>query len=277
MTETNAEAFLLKPAGVAAAADAAAAADTTYNDNNNNSTVAAGMTTTTTTLPVSATTRKAVFSSSQEEPIVMSLDVLTLALLDQNSPLADASNTNTTRQSPMFHFYNLHSFETYDASTSTLTRHQSKSGNAVDLMATLVQDMLQVFFLHQKDPRLWPHFLPKLWHILCQQVRDLVMRQSSNTPMAALSPPFRMDFSTTVSHQTQQQQQQQQQIPKIHGIPNFGQTCFLNTVLQSLASLDAMLAYNEWIVQYQRVLQHHATSITDQSHNNTNNEVNTVS
>jgi ubiquitin C-terminal hydrolase len=40
-------------------------------------------------------------------------------------------------------------------------------------------------------------------------------------------------------------------LTEIRGIPNYGQTCFLNSVLQALASLEPFLAYLERIIQVQ--------------------------
>jgi hypothetical protein len=54
---------------------------------------------------------------------------------------------------------------------------------------------------------------------------------------------------------------------QIQGIPNYGQTCFLNSVLQALASLEPYLKYLERIIQVkeERIPQVRATTLDDPS------------
>mmetsp|Transcript_4407 Transcript_4407/g.5000 ORF Transcript_4407/g.5000 Transcript_4407/m.5000 type:complete len:991 (-) Transcript_4407:103-3075(-) len=100
---------------------------------------------------------------------------------------------------------------------------------------------------------------------------------SNNTVSAGITKPLRiLSKNRRLQHQRQQRRRSAQRRLErpIHilGLPNQGQTCFLNSVLQSLASLEPFLAYLEEIIQFQEEMEQVVASSSLSELDNDNND-----
>jgi ubiquitin C-terminal hydrolase len=81
----------------------------------------------------------------------------------------------------------------------------------------------------------------------------LTGKQQQRTPRMGVSRSRRLQYRRQQRRRSAQQRRERH--IHISGLPNQGQTCFLNSVIQSLASLEPFLAYLEGIVQFQEEME----------------------
>ena len=81
---------------------------------------------------------------------------------------------------------------------------------------------------------------------------------------------FQVHWNRQKMHRNRSSQRRRKRPVCISGLPNQGQTCFLNSVLQSLASLEPFMEYLEGIVEYQEEKEHIYLSSTFSSDSTSN-------
>ena len=168
-------------------------------------------------------------------------------------------------------------------STAYHTNYEHDDGRHVPLIPNKLTDLNMMFFLvcdyfRSGIPvKILRHSIGQLFHLdglfylpqFLFMPGGTVSRSSSycNSNNIALNGkqrqqrPPRMGVSRSRRLQYRRQRRrrsaQQRRERPIHilGLPNQGQTCFLNSVIQSLASLEPFLAYLEGIVQFQEEME----------------------
>jgi hypothetical protein len=168
-------------------------------------------------------------------------------------------------------------------STAYHTNDEHDDGQHVPLIPNKLTDLNMMFFLvcdyfRSGIPvKILRHSIGQLFHLdglfylpqFLFMPGGTVSRSSSycNSNNIALNEkqrqqrPPRMGISKSRRLQYRRQRRrrsaQQRRERPIHilGLPNQGQTCFLNSVIQSLASLEPFLAYLEGIVQFQEEME----------------------
>ena len=199
----------------------------------------------------------------------------TIATLAMSNILLERSSSRTTGSSNS------------SSSNSGTMRDAWRMAWRVSLL--LVFDVLKSGLIWRCPPHIWLRAFPTIWNRLASKNRRSQIQDRKTPGFSASAGSIHKNNkhqhhllaahsqgAASPQHQTQQkqkiqQQQQQQQHVKpttssfkthssnpwttgqrIQGIPNYGQTCFLNSVLQALASLEPILCYLERIVQVQQ-------------------------
>jgi ubiquitin C-terminal hydrolase len=227
----------------------------------------------TTPTPTPTPTRAPKFSSASEAPIVMSPESMASLLQDVHFtetedmmlPFAThlvrvhALTSQPTR--PSIHVYVLDNlFSTpWDTRYSTFTRHSQHPHAWIGLV---IADLMQKITIQRplRSPWVIQRMISLVWNrgppsiSTCSSLPALQQPQSLqlSLPTASSNVIHRIFSSSTTATTTTSP-------PTVQGIPNYGQTCFLNVVLQSLASLDSVMAYVEWIAMEQQRLQQQPT------------------
>ena len=230
--------------------------------------------------------RSPVFSSDEEEPIIMSPDLFATVRQDAQLVQAQQQEVEDGAIPPLLSFGTIHAsyinsnpvlqqqqqgtslwkhFGTWDTSytTSTLTRHTQNEASTATTTSTalegislmIMRDVFQFLTIMQQSPLQWPGIFLRMMRLIWQggpasyssssldhnDYHDTNKKWLSALTSRQQQQCTRLSSSSSASHLP----------PVVHGIPNFGQTCFLNVILQSLASIDSVLAYSEWIATEQ--------------------------
>ncbi|CAB9499089.1 terminal hydrolase 16 [Seminavis robusta] len=224
------------------------------------------------------------FSSATEEPITMSPDALASVMKDvQFSEAQDTDailltnkNTNTNNTNVRINTLSIQSNQNssniwgflfgrpWDVSysTSSLTRHTNhyfdhplNNSPIPHWLALILGDVLQRLTLQipLRSPFVLPRMISLLWN-RGPNHQQCTHDANNSTASENQHPAFHLPSSLTAISRifSSHPHNTLRRTPVVHGIPNYGQTCFLNVVLQSLASLDSVIAYAEWIDMEQK-------------------------
>ena len=211
---------------------------------------------------------KAKFSSDKEDPIVMSPEIFfsngyqcysSTNDVQQQQQRLESSNSKKQQKSTATYCFT-HStsanINNFLALAQPLLSSTSSSWNTswTNLLGFIAWDVLQQTLLNKANhpwqvPLLLQRILLLAYTSAAKMAGNRIGHPSSWTnaqpllPAPSLSPPLLQP--------RQQQQRPSSFTPTVRGMPNFGQTCFLNVVVHGMASLDSMLVYVDWIAQEQ--------------------------
>jgi ubiquitin C-terminal hydrolase len=195
------------------------------------------------------------FSSQTVSPIVMQRPLVDPPFFvgdisSRSSSKDKTKNKKAARASLTFH-YPLEP----TLALSTAFRELSLLNNPAN--HTTTNDWRMTMMMFQLIPWLLACDLLKTdapWKLLRRTLTSLLQRLLTRRPTLITSPHQQLLTTLLPPTQTQRSSPVTTQVQTIRGIPNYGQTCFLNSVLQALASLEPFLAYLERILQIQEEL-----------------------
>jgi Ubiquitin carboxyl-terminal hydrolase len=221
------------------------------------------------------------FSSTDEEPIIVDRSILL-----RTSPSPQSSPNH--QLGPLLSFSAMSPTSNQDITTTPATTSNrpamttSSALQSSDSTYVVIQGIVSTILssvrhgdFHQLFFVFWDLFksvLPASTQHLLLQASNSALGQLLGLPPSSTSSSSIHHVSTNgLLHEKQRRRrrrqlqhhhphQQQQLDIKIVGLPNQGQTCFLNSVLQSLASLEPFLTYLDDITLYQEGLRKTSTT-----------------